>query len=566
MNKHNKKSIGSRVFLFLLLLLPNLYALFAASDLRSPSMAVAYMAVVVMGLVLPMLLLRARAYFIVTGVLFLFCAPIEIASLFLNSSPATSSFVGLIYATNWREAVGVLTAVAPLVAGVLTLWFVYFLLAARQPNEWLIPRKAGLWAAGIGLPILLAGAMFYFGRYARDIYNLQAPREVIRQAGELAKLKFYKIYPYNIYLNTYRVAADRQAARQAQEALAPFRFGIQADNDTTSGLFVLVIGESARSENFGINDYERPTTPRLAQRTNLVSYPQMYSVAGVTEPSVSHIISRIPVTHHDAIYSEKTLPEAFQEAGYTVTWITNKSRAFYLERLLETVDKRYETGKDMSAVNNYDAYLLTPFEETVRSGTAKQLVVVHTMGSHWRYDTRYPKEFEQFTPSIGEDFQLSMISPANRQLLLNAYDNTILYTDFLLDSLITIMENKHVPAVMLYLSDHGENLYDDERQLVLHGNYSSSRWLYHVPFLVWYSDEYAALHPEHVHCMKAHADSRDNSSVVFPSLLDAAGLTYIQNTAGNAYSLTRSIFSDSYAAPDTLFVLTSEKDCIVLDE
>ena len=553
-----------RAVLFLLLLAPNLYALFAASDLGSPAKAVAYMAIAVMGLVVPMLFLRARTYFIVMGVFYLFCAPIEIASLFLNANPATPTFVGLILSTNWREVVGVLTAVAPLLAGLIAVWTVYFVLAARQPDEWLIPRKAALWTMGIGLPVLLIGAGIVFGRYARDIYNIHAPREVIRQAKDLAVMKFYKIYPYNIYLNTYQVVSERRAVRQAQAQLASFRFGIQPVNDTMPELYILVIGESARSENFALNGYERMTTPRLAQRPNVVSYPEMFSQAGVTEPSVPHMISRIPITQHDAVYTEKSLPEAFQEAGFTVTWITNKSRAFYMERLLEAVDKRYETGKDLSSVNNYDHYLLAPFAETVGNG-GKQFVVVHTMGSHWRYDTRYPKEMERFTPSIGEDFQLSMITPANREVLLNAYDNTILYTDYFLDSLLTIAAKAQVPAVLMFMSDHGENLYDDERQLVLHGNYSTSRWLYHVPFIVWYSDAYAALHPDKIRCLKEHTNTRDNSSVIFPSMIEAAGLQYSNENASSAWH-TRSIFSDQYSSPDTLFVLTSEGTCIPFDE
>ena len=192
--------------------------------------------------------------------------------------------------------------------------------------------------------------------------------------------------------------------------------------------------------------------------------------------------------------------------------------------------------------------------------------MVHTMGSHWRYDTRYPAPFEQFTPALGESFSLSMINPSNKQKLVNAYDNTILYTDYFLDSLITLVEAQAVPAVVMYMSDHGENLYDDERELILHGNYSATRWLFHVPFFVWYSDEYAASHPDKIQQLQAHADSRDNSSVLFVSLLDAADIGYINDTTSAAQLRTRSIFSADYSAPDTLYVLTAEEKCVVLEQ
>ena len=560
------KTITRSAILFLFLLLPNIYACFAASDLSSPAKSIAYLLVVCIGLVLPMFFLRRRTYFIVLGILFLFCSPIEIASLYLNHNPATATFVGLFYATNWREVIGIVGAVWPLLIIVVSVWGVYFVLAVRQPNEWIFPRRIGAWIMGIGLPILFVGAVLFFSRYARNIYNMSDTKEIVSFAKDLTLMKFYKIFPYNIYLNTCSVAAERRELRRAQRELEPFKFGIASSNDTLPELYILVIGEAARSENFALNGYSRMTTPRLQKRQHLVSFPNMYSQGSTTEQAVPHMISRLPITQHEKVNTEKTLPEAFQEARFEAVWLTNKSRALYLQRVLDVVDKRFETGKDMSTTNNYDEYLLAPLQEVVRDSATKHFVVVHTMGSHWRYDTRYTSSFEQFTPTLGKEFSLSMINPTNRQQLLNAYDNTILYTDYFLDSLLTIVENQHLPAVVLYMSDHGENLYDDERQLVLHGNYSSSKWLYHVPFIVWYSDEFASLYPEKIQQLENHSGICDNSSVIFPSLLDAAGLYYINDTASSTLVHTRSIFSENYCAPDTLFVLTAEEECIVMDE
>ncbi len=560
------KTILRSAVLFLILLFPNVYACFMASDLGSPVKALAYLLVVCAGLASPMLFFRRRTYFIVVGILGLFGAPIEIASLYLNHNPATATFVGLFYATNWREVMGIIEVIWPLAIILVAVWAGYFLLAARQPNEWIIPRRIGLWTAGIGLPVLFASAILFFSHYARNIYNLQDRREVVSFAKELTLMKFYKIYPYNIYLNSYQVAAERKQMLRAQQALEPFRFGLTARQDSMPELYILVIGEAARSENFGLNGYARQTTPRLSRRKNIVSYPYIYSQAGTTEVSVPHMLSRLPVTRHEAVFTEKTIPEAFQEAGFEASWLTNKSRALYLQRVLDGMDRRFETGKDMSVTNNYDGLLLAPLQEILAAGSPKQLIVLHTMGSHWRYDTRYTNDFEVFTPALGEDFNLRMINPANRQRLVNAYDNTILYTDWFLDSVCAHAEQQHRPAIVLYMSDHGENLYDDERHLVLHGNYGASRWLFHVPMIIWYSDEYAALYPNKVAQLQAHAASRDNSSLLFASLIDAAGLHYKNDTASDAAMRTRSIFSSDYCAPDTLFVLTTEGDCIVLED
>ncbi len=552
--------------LFLILLFPNIYACFMASDVASPLKTIAYLLVVGIGVCIPMLFLRRRAYFFVLGILTLFCAPIELASLYLNHNPATATFVGLFFATNGQEVIGILGAIWPLVIVWLSVWGCYFFLANRQPNEWMLPRHPSVWIAGIGLPALLLGATLFFSIYARRIYHLQRPKEVASFAVDLTFMKFYKIYPYNIYLNSFRVLAERRAIRQEQEDLQTFRFGIATAADSVPECYILVIGEAARSAHFGLNGCARNTTPHLAQRKNLVSFPHIYAQAGTTEQSVPHMLSRIPVTRHNAIWTEKSLPEAFQEAGFRTTWLTNQSRVLCTERIKHAMNQCYETGKDMSVTDNYDALLLDPLQTTLEDCADKQFIVLHTMGSHWRYDSRYTPDFEQFTPALGSDFQLSMISPANRERLVNAYDNTILYTDWFLDSLITMTEKQHIPAVIIYLSDHGENLYDDERNLVLHGNYSASQWLFHVPLIIWYSDEYAALHPDKIEQLHVHAATCDNSSMLFASMIDAAGLRYINDTASNAAMRTRSIFSSDYCAPDTLFVLTAEGACVALEE
>lgn len=561
----SQKTILRSAVAFLILLFPNLYACFAASDLASPVKAVVYLLVVCTGLVIPMLFLRRRAYFITIGVLNLFFSPIELASLYLNHNPATSTFLGLFFSTNRQEVIGILSVTWPLLILLVLIWVGYFVLVSFQPNEWIIPRKIGIRIAGIGLPILFVCAIGFFSFYARRLYNIPTLKETVVLAKDLTLMKFYKIFPYNIYLNSYHIARERQEMKKAQAALGSFHFGIETTHNNGTEVYVLVIGESARSENLSLNGYSRCTTPRLSQRRNLVSFPHFYSQAGTTEQSVPHMISRLPVLHHSEVNREKTLPEAFQEAGFESAWLTNKSRANYLERVLESMDMRFETGKDMSVTNNYDEHLLMPLQNVLSNGVHQQFIVVHTMGSHWKYDTRYPASFEQFTPSLGQSFSLSMIQPSNKQKLVNAYDNTILYTDYFLDSLLTIVDAQDIPAVVIYMSDHGENLYDDERELILHGNYSASKWLFHVPFLVWYSDEYALLYPEKTAQLQAHAESRDNSSVLFASMLDAAGLSYINDTTSAAQLRTRSIFSPDYASPDTLYALTAEGECIALE-
>ena len=87
-------------------------------------------------------------------------------------------------------------------------------------------------------------------------------------------------------------------------------------------------------------------------------------------------------------------------------------------------------------------------------------------------------------------------------MLINAYDNCILYLDSFMDELITYVDSLNRSAVVLYISDHGESFWEGEKKLTLHGSYEISEYEFHVPMLVWYSDEYAANYPSKVENLK----------------------------------------------------------------
>ena len=131
------------------------------------------------------------------------------------------------------------------------------------------------------------------------------------------------------------------------------------------------------------------------------------------------------------------------------------------------------------------------------------------MGCHFKYNCRYPKEFKKFRPDFDDDVSIKNIIPeikrkssltfdSNtdtrclmtnvRQILINSYDNSNCYTDYFLSDIIKTIESNKRPAVILYVSDQGENRRDDENKMRLHGSYEGSYYEYNVPLLVWTSD------------------------------------------------------------------------------
>ncbi|MBQ9338706.1 MAG: phosphoethanolamine transferase [Paludibacteraceae bacterium] len=545
-----------RTILFLLLLLPNIYAVFCVNDLTiSLAKSIIYFVVVLTCLLLPALVLKAKAYFITEGLLTLLCAPIEIASIYINKETCSKPFLAIIYSTDRQEATELLSSMWFLVVAVLIVWAVYFYLAATEKQEWLLPKPLQK-SLLILLPILPVCGMGVFSIFSYHFNREQTPAQIAADAADKIMMKFYKIFPYNFYVNSISLLRDERDIDKRIHQLEQFRFGISSRNDTLPEVVVLVIGETARSHNFSLNGYERPTTPLLSKRANIISYDSAYSQANLTAYAVPHILSRIPVIHRDCLYTERDMIDAFKEAGYSDAWITNQSAGTYTARHLHTTDYHYASHKGGSAEGNYDVELLTPLEQYLHTQTtAKKIICLHTMGNHWRYDSRYPIEFSVYQPTIDNKFNITDITPAAKEKLLNAYDNGILYTDFFLDSLINRLEMLQCPVIMLYLSDHGENIYDDEREVVLHGSYIGTRYEYNIPFILWYSEQYFSLHPDKVLQLRAHQHSQFNSAVVFHTLLDACGIT-------EPIDSTMSLCHPAFCPMDTMQALTGDENFI----
>ena len=217
------------------------------------------------------------------------------------------------------------------------------------------------------------------------------------------------------------------------------------------------------------------------------------------------------------------------------------------ERIMQVSDFSYFSAKGIDVAGNYDEKMIDELRR-YRADTP-QFVVLHSLGCHFRYELRYPQTFAQFQPTFGNSFSYSLISEENKDKLINAYDNAILYTDYFLHSLIQYMDSLDRPAIMMYMADHGESFWDCERKLSLHGSYGISEYEYHVPLLVWYSEEYAARYPRKVQAMRQNKTTPVSSDVVFYSLLDIAGIEDVVDS-------TRSICSPYLLPYDTIWVFT----------
>lgn len=533
--------------LFLLLLLPAFYAMGTAIDMEySVLKKMVYLAVVIGLLLIPALVLKCKTYFIVEGIFNFFFFPIDIASLYLNKQSTSTPFLQIILQTDFHEATELLSSFWPLCMVVIALWVLYFVLASRLPNTYMLHRRARIGIVVV-FGIVILGGICYLWRYERKMNPTRSIATSMEDVKDDIVYKFYKIYPYNLYLELSDITRARIRQHQMQQQVASFHFGIHPSPNQRPALYVLVIGEAARYDHWSINGYTRETSPLLTKRTHLISYDSVYAQANLTSQSVPLILTRATALDPETAYKEKALPEAFQEASYQTGLITKQPPLPLTGRLMNTCDKAHFYSKGVDVDGNYDAEMIAKLQEYIQD--TMQFIVLHSLGCHFRYEQRYPQEFARFQPTFGHSFNALMIAEENKDKVINAYDNAILYTDYFLDALIQSIDSLDREAVVVYISDHGESFWDDDRKLALHGSYVLSGYEYHVPLFVWYSDEYAALYPQKVQAMQQNKTTPVSSDVVFYSMLDMAGIEEMVDS-------TRSICSPSLTAADTVWVRT----------
>lgn len=310
------------------------------------------------------------------------------------------------------------------------------------------------------------------------------------------------IFPVNVCFNLAEAVNRTKVTSHYPETSAGFSYGATSVRDSSEReIYIFVIGETARAANWQLCGYERPTNPRLAKNANLRFMSKAISESNTTHKSVPMLMSVATAESFDSINRIKSIITAMKEAGFYTRFFSNQSpnRSFTQYFGDEADDVRY---CDFTATNHpYDAEVLPWVSEAVADTChAKQFIVIHTYGSHFLYRDRYPREFARFLPDDGLDANVT-----HRSDLINAYDNTILYTDHLLSELIETLAGTGVKAGLLYSSDHGEDIFDDERERFLHASPNPTYYQLHVAMLAWLSDSIVNACPQFISNLNENA-------------------------------------------------------------
>ena len=363
-----------------------------------------------------------------------------------------------VFNTRYSEASGFFSGslwLFILVVGVLpALW------CLLQPMVVGKAKKMGIWC-GSSLALVLAIVLA----------NINQTLWISQHDTELGGL----LQPWSYIVNTCRVISASQDEQAEEIKLPDGRI-----TDDEKAVVVLVIGESARKANFQLYGYERPNNPRLSKREGLKVY-QTNSCATYTTAGTKAILEP---QESDDLY--ELLPNYAFRTGADVSWRTSNwgEPPIHIDEYLTDS----ELGDIYpNADNTYDGILFTGLRERIESSPKhKVLIILHTSTSHGpKYADKYPKEFEVYKP-VAKNVEEG---EKNISMLINAYDNTILYTDYLLDGLIdTLRAMTDWKSAMIFISDHGESL--GENKMFMHGlpMKLAPKVQYEIPFFVWTSE------------------------------------------------------------------------------
>ena len=456
------------------------------------------------------------------GLVFIFFSAFQIviSYLFGNSVVATDMFLNLI-TTNAGEATELLSNIYPSIIIVCVIYLPMLWVA----SEHLRPRielsdklRLRMWA--VGCVSLFAGSLILWLGYREDAKN------ILRD----------EVFPINI---GYNLGLSISEARKiANYETSSEGFSYDAQRSTTLNqreIYIMVIGEASRAINWQLYGYERATNPRLSERGDLVLFRKITTLSNTTHKSVPMMLSSAPATMHNELYRRSGMPALFNEAGFTTYFISNQSPQGAM------IDNLAHDANHLIYVDapRHDMQLVDSVREVLRSDPSQRILfILHTYGSHFSYHQRYPREFARFLPDDDVAIKIS-----NRDKIINAYDNSILYTDYVLAELIATLEKMpNVCSAIYYCADHGEDLMDERDCRFLHSSPTVTYYQLHVASLAWFSPLYRKIFADKVTAAVSNSDASATTHSVFHTMADLASISskYVEREA----SLVNSQFNN----------------------
>ncbi len=308
-------------------------------------------------------------------------------------------------------------------------------------------------------------------------------------------------------------------------------FAISKNDINQKELYLIVIGESSRYINWQINGYNRQTSPYLMDLENFITLSDIISPSFITDISIPLIFSDAELADNDT--KNTSLISVFNSAGFETCWISNQN---YGKNNVSKIAKQSNQFKVLNCKPDacFDEVLIQELRKLLDSNARKQLIVLHLRGNHYPYHNRYPDDFKQFKPCLEKNIHI-LQNGSHREEIINSYDNSVLYSSYVLKSLIDMVNKTVDYASVVYLSDHGENLFDDGKNGFGRGFGEFTPNVFHVPLFIWLSDSYIRENPEKYQKIINNKDVPISLTHFFYSMLELANIQSEHQNSENSF-------------------------------
>ena len=436
-------------------------------------------------------------------VLVLCVVQVVLLYLYGNSIIAADMFTNMM-TTNVNESRELLGGVAPIVVAVSLIYLppIYFALRRLGDERYRLTDGVRKGVVLVGAVLTVAGVQLLYpaGRVADDDRIMRS-----------------ELFPVNV-IHNFRIAIkNRIAVRRYGQTSATFdHLAYRLNQSPQRDIYLFVIGESSRAANWEMYGYHRATNPRLSERDDIQLFKNVLTQSNTTHKSVPLMLSSVGADEYSELFNRKGVADLFRQAGFRTYFISTQSpQGAMVDNLAHECDEVIYIGAPS------DDWLLAQMMQRIVESEpdSDMFFILHSYGSHYRYNQRYLPRFALFLPDTD-----GAVNERNIEALRNAYDNSVLYTDYLIDALAEYLSSLDACSAMLYCSDHGEDLFDDGRGMFLHSSPRVTYYQLHIPCLAWFSEEYRECYPAKVALAQQHRWSPASTSSMFHTLADIASI------------------------------------------
>jgi len=341
------------------------------------------------------------------------------------------------------------------------------------------------------------------------------------------------------------IVGPLQHARATVDGTAIHKIPYGARRSGGDEVHILILGESARRDSWSVYGYSRPTTPTLDRlKDETVFFQHAYSDANITIYAVPILLTGLRPDQFEMGRIHGNLVDLANEAGYRTTWMMNQDPHVSLLSGVHAEHMLFPPPLHTL----YDGHLprderLLPLLRAALAETGKpRFIGMHVIGSHWEYASRYPPSLERFGSGAGLE-KMPLAAAEADPRLIDAYDNSVLYTDWFIGQVLDQVRALTVPVTVTFIADHGEDLLPLDG-LAGHGTAEYSRHQFEIPAFVWANAAYRQAHPDKVAAMSGNADKEIRSHNLLDSLGELMGIRWPGAVAADS-------FASSQFVPDT---------------